>query len=353
MLFKNVSLVACVILLVIMILYISVQYRKNSCPPTVTSTITGIGKGDSKYDYSLRDYYIKSSYNSCSTGQFKNDWVNLCALTNIIKQGCRVLDFEIYMVDGKAVVATSNSTNFTQKGTYNSIPIDAVINHVALHAVSNSLTTDDCPNSFDPLILHFRIKSTNSDVYTQLADSLVAHLDSKLLPNKYSYENHGHNLGIVPIKEMLGKVIIIVDKVDGNTIRGTKMEELVNILGNSAFLRSLSYNDIAHTPDMAELKSFTAKNMAIGFPNLSYKSSNYNSSITMQYGVQMNCMCFQTNDSYLQAYNKLFDTASSAFILKPSGLRYTPRVIADPAPPDPALSAGYKTHSSNYYNFNL
>jgi hypothetical protein len=349
---NQIGRIICVVILILMVTYIGLQYKKRGCSSTAMATITGIGKRDDRFDLTLRDYYIKSSYNSCSSGQFKNDWVDLCALTNVIKQGCRVLDFEVYMVNDVAVVATSNSSKFTEKGTYNSIAITDVIKLISDQAVSMSMSTETCPNSFDPLFLHFRIKSENADVYAQIADAIVHSLDSKLLSNDYSYENNGQNLGMVPIKSLLGKVIISVDKME-NGIRGTKMDELVNIMGNSAFLRSLSYNDVAHTPDMDELIEFNKKNMTYCYPNLSYSSTNYNSSIVMQYGVQMCGMCFQTNDTFLQAYKTLFDKAGTAFLLKPLSLRYSQVTIEAPPPIDPSLSYGYKTHETNYYSFNL
>ena len=341
------------LLVVVMFLYVLRQYSKRGCFNVPIATITGIGKMDARFDYKFRDYYIKSSYNSCSSGQFNNDWVDLCALTNVIKQGYRVLDFEMYQVDDKAVVATSSVTTFTEKGTYNSIPIEDVIQLIASKAVSNSMTTDTCPNAFDPLILHFRIKSKHSEVYNQIADALVKYLDSKLLSNEHSYENKGHNFGMMDIKSLLGKVIIMVDKTDANHLRGTKLEELVNMMGSSAFLRSLPYNDVVHTPDMDELIEYNKKNMTISYPDLSYKNTNYNSSILMQYGVQLGCMCVQNNDTFLQAYNMLFDQAGMAFLLKPENLRYIVVTVEEPPPINPDLSYGYKTHETNYYKFNL
>jgi hypothetical protein len=349
---NRIGKIICCVLLLFMFLYIGLQYKKKGCSSSSLPTITGIGKRDNRFDLNLRDYYIKASYNSCSSGQFKNDWVDLCALTNVIQQGCRVIDFEVYMVDDIAVIATSNSSKFTEKGTYNSIAVTDAIKLISEQAVSMSMTTDTCPNSFDPLFLHFRIKSEHTEIYNQIADALVRYLDSKLLSNNHSYENKGHNLGMLPIKSLLGKVIISVDKIE-NGIRGTKMDELVNIMGNSAFLRSLSYNDVAHTPDMDELIDYNKKNMTFCYPNLAYTSINYNSSIVMQYGVQMSGMCFQTNDNFLQAYTTLFNKARSAFLLKPKNLRYVPVTVETPPPIDPALSYGYKTHSTNYYNFSL
>ena len=158
---------------------------------------------------------------------------------------------------------------------------------------------------------------------------------------------------MMDFKSLLGKVIIMVDKIENNHIEGTKMDELVNMMGGSAFLRSLPYNDVVHTPDMDELIEYNRKNMTIAYPNLSYRSKNYNSSVVMQYGVQMGCMCAQTNDAFLQAYTTLFDQAGSAFLLKPENLRYVPVTVEVPPPIDPALSYGYTTHETNYYKFNL
>jgi len=315
--------------------------------------ITGVGRSDSRYNYLFRDFYIKSSYNSCSTGQFKNDWVDLCALTNVIKQGYRALDFEIYEVNDHAVVATSNSPKFTEKGTYNSIPIQEVMELIASKAVSNSMTTDTCPNAFDPLILHFRIKSKNLDIYNQIADAIVQHLGSSLLSNAHSYENNGLNLASEPLNTLLGKVIIMVDKVESNHIRATKMEELTNMMGNSAFLHSLSYNDILFTPDMDEMIDYNRKNMTFAYPNLSHKSDNATSHKIMNFGVQMVAMCFQTQDVHLKTYTKTFDDHGFAFQLKPAELRYKVVTAEEPKKISEDLSYGYKNYETNHYNFNL
>ena len=330
------------------------SFTKNSCSTVPLAKIIGISKTDENYQHNLHDYYIKSSYNSCSNGEFQNDWVNLCALDNVIKQGCRVLDFEIYQVDGETVVATSNSTKVTEKGTFNSLSIDSVIKLISEKAVSNSLSTEHCPNPYDPLFLHFRIKTNKIDVYNQLAKVIVQYLDSKLLSNEHSYENQGKNLGEEHLSSLMGKVIIIVDKMNSNHIRSTKMEELVNIMGNSPFLFSLHYNDIVHTTDMDNLIDHNKTKMTIGYPNLSSSSKNYNSSILMQYGVQMPCMCFQTNDNFLKTYNRLFENAGHAFMLKPELLRSSkPVMVKEASPINPALSYGYNTYSNNLYNFDL
>ena len=41
--------------------------------------ITSVNASNIEDNYGLRDFYIKSAYNCCASGKFKNDWVNLCA----------------------------------------------------------------------------------------------------------------------------------------------------------------------------------------------------------------------------------------------------------------------------------
>jgi len=347
--FKIVVMMICITIIVLLIVHLVVQSAKRGKCPSGSSTLSGIGSADPLYQNSLRDYAIKTSYNSCAQGDFQNDWVGLCALENVIKQGCRVLDFEVYQVDERAVVATSNSIKFTEKGTYNSLSIDSVMKTIADKAVNTGNNT--CPNPSDPLFLHFRIKTNHIEVYKQIADAIRNHLGYKLLSNEYSYENGGKNLGLEILTNLIGKVIIMVDKIENNHIRDTDMYELVNIIGKSAFLRSLPHDEILYTPDMDELIDYNKQNMTFGYPNVLDGAKNYDSNKIDNYGVQMFGMCFQIQDVFLEAYNQKF--SQSAFFLKHPDLRYIPVNAEKPKEISKELSPAFKTYETNYYNFNL
>jgi hypothetical protein len=340
------------ILILGLIIYTIIQVMKqsmncrsiNSITPT---KLTGIGLRDPRFNLKLYDYYIKSSYNSCATGAFTNDYVNICALTNVIKQGYRLLDFEVYDINGNAIVSTSDSPNYTIKGTYNYLKLDDVIKYVAEHAISMSRMTDNCPNASDPLFLHFRIKSNHVEIYNSIATSLSTYFGKYLLSSEYSYENHGHNIGLIPLKSLMSKVIIIVDKTD-KILETSKLFEYVNIAGKSVFMRVLPFNNVVNTPDMDELIEFNRTGMTICTPD---DADNYNSSISMQYGCQFSCLNAQYNDTILQAYNDFFN--EFAFHVKPDNLRKIEVVVQAPPDPDMNKSYGYKTHKSDYYEFNL
>ena len=290
--------------------------------------ITSINPSGAQAGYLLRDYYVKTAYNCCASGAFKNDFVNVCALKKCIAQGARCLDFAVYDVGGKPVVAVSTIDSDNIKECYNSVPFEEAMTTVANHAFSSATTA--CAS--DPMILHFRIMSAHKEIYDQMAETLYRTLEKRMLGNKYSYENWGHNLGAVELSKMMGKIIIIVDKTNG-LLSETSLDEYTNVCSNSMMMRSHRYSDVMLTHDPHELTEYNKQHMTIVLPDLGTTPDNPSSPLAMHYGCQFVAMCFQNFDSNME-YNALFfDAAGSAFCLKPEHLRYVPKTIAVPPPP--------------------
>lgn len=288
----------------------------------------------------LRDYYVKSAYNCCAAGKYKNDYVNLCALDACIKQGVRFLDFEIYSIDNKPVIAVSSEENYNIKQSFNSLSLNSVLSKINLTAFSSG----KCPNYNDPLILHFRIMSGIKDIYDMIASELENTVGNRLLGHKYSYSSHNTNFGKTPISELKGKIIIIID--NKNTIyreANSSLEEYTNVSSNnSKIMKSMRFFDIKNTHEPDTLLFNNKEYMSVCLPNLSDEPSNYRPSIPINYGCQFIAMSFQKLDTNLKAYNKFFDEHNSAFVLKPEDLRYIPRNITIKDDPSPSLSFGDK-----------
>ena len=310
--------------------------------------ISSINPREEKYQYLLRDYYIKTAYNCCCGGDFKNDYVNICALKKCIQQGARCLDFQIYSVDNKPVISTSTKNDFSLKETYNSVPFSDAIDIVNTYAFSGSTS----PNPHDPLFLHLRISSAHKNIYNDIADIIQNKLADKVLGKEYSYEFEGYNLGAVPLKNFLGKVIIIVDRGDG-LFEDTELKEYCNISSGSMFMRSLRDYDVKYNPNIDELTYYNKKNMSIIMPDLGISDANYAAGLPMSYGCQFVGMNFQNFDANLEFYDIMFDEAGSSFILKPKHLRYIPETISNPKPQNPELSYANRKVESDYYNFNI
>ena len=145
----------------------------------------------------LYDYYIKTAFNCCCGGANKNDFVDICNLKAIIKQGVRCLDFEIYNIEGDPVVAASTSDSYFVKESFNSVKFSDVMDTINNYAFSGGA----CPNPTDPLLIHLRIKSTNQDMYTNLANIFKSYT-SIMLGEDYSYENYGKNIVTTPLLDL-------------------------------------------------------------------------------------------------------------------------------------------------------
>jgi len=320
--------------------YNKLSLNKQNCSKiekvyTKFPVINNINPGNPIFKHRLRDYYIKTAYNCCCSGNFKNDFVNLCALKNCIKQGVRCLDFEIYSVDNQPVIAASSLDDFNVKESYNNVPFAQAMDVVSTYAFSG----DNCPNPNDPLILHFRIKSSSQDIQNAMANALYNTLEDRLLGPDFSYENNGRNIGAFPLANLIGKVVIIVDKANP-IFTETLFNEYVNLASNSAFMRGLRYKDVEYTPDKDELINFNQQNMTICLPDLTARNKNYSSALAMTYGCQMIAMSFQNFDNNLKFYTQYFDDAGSAFVLRPDRLRYIPTFIPIPPAQDPSFSYG-------------
>jgi hypothetical protein len=162
------------IILVIVIIYIIYLTRlvnsecnaMNNLYPKVDGSIRSINSSDTNCRGKLFDYYIKTAYNACSGGSYKNDFVDVCNLKAVLKQGVRCLDFEIYSINNNPVVATSTTGSYYIKETFNSLNFSNVMDTIKNYAFANGT----CPNPNDPIILHLRFMSNNQQMYSNLAN---------------------------------------------------------------------------------------------------------------------------------------------------------------------------------------
>jgi hypothetical protein len=315
---------------------------------SLNGKIRSIDVTNEMYQYPLRDYYIKSAYNACSGGDYANSYVDTCILKNLLKQGVRGLDFEIYSIDDQPAVATSTSKNYYVKETFNSVPFSDVLNIIRDYAFANSTA----PNPFDPIILHLRIKSTNQKMYTNFAKLLEGN-NNLLMDKRYSFEYYGKNFGSVKLSDMAGKIVIIVDRSNTSFMESDAFYEYVNMTSKSIFSRALNYYDIINTPDMEELIGYNKLNMTIGMPDKGSDPQNPSSLTMRTYGIQMLSMRYQYIDTNVEENDLFFNEEGHAFVLKPEKLRYIPKTIEAPPAQDPALSFATRTISSDFYKFEI
>ena len=191
-------------------------------------------------------------------------------------------------------------------------------------------------------------------MYGNLA-GILAQYTSLLLPNIYNNGYNGNNLGSVPLLQLAGKIVVIVDKLNEAYAENPAFYEYVNMVSNSFFMRSIPYYDIAYAPDVNELIDFNKTCMTIGTPDNGNNPPNPKSTVMRECGVQMLAMRYQLSDATLQENEDFFDLAGYAFVLKPERLRANASEVSIKAPPaqDPSLSYAARTITGQGYSFTI
>ena len=230
--------------MLIVYLYYSVYLKSHECSVSnavygdLNKFIRSIDYNNADYKYTFKDYYIKTAYNACSPGNYKNDYVDTCILKDLLKQGVRGLDFEIFSIGDQPVIATSTSDSYFVKETFNYIPFSSAMSIINDYAFANSTA----PNPEDPIIIHLRIKSSNQTMLTNFSKILEPYVNSsRLFGPEYSISNYKGNFGDVPLNKLKNRIVIIVDGNTDGSNSAPFMNELFieyiyyNILGLSHF----------------------------------------------------------------------------------------------------------------------
>jgi hypothetical protein len=278
-------------------------------------------------------YYVKTAYNCCSPGGFKNSFVNLCALQHAIKLGARCLDFEIYSDNYKPVVATSIESqslynSFYIKETFNSLDLVDVLWYINLYAVGTDVETygsNSATNSTDPLFLHLRIMTNEINTINLIAKYLGDIFQDKLLGSAFGNNNYGESFGQYYLIQFCNKCIIMVEynSLNSATIANSNLFPLINILTNTPKYKLLR-EQLRIAEPQADLTLYNKNQMTMIMPNLTPGSDNYDPRPAMQTGCQFVAMNFQNFDNNLKVYFNIFDDLQYSFVLKQCTLRNTP-----------------------------
>ena len=258
----------------------------------------------------LINYNVKSAYNCCCGDGYKNNFVALCALEKCISNGCRFLDFEIYSYNNDPIIASSTANSNYIKETYNALLLTEVLTTITDNAFDGTKTL--CSN--DPLILNFRIMSTNLTMLEKMGDIFEEYLDKSINSDfSLALEKDGNVLS-AKMKNLYRKIIIICDfNPNPNIIINPKLLKLknyINLKGNSLNCNIYRYNDITIKDDIQIIKQ-TKQKFTIILPNLDNSIKNFDPVSCFVNGCQAICMKHQNLDSNLTGYNNEFTLAGN------------------------------------------
>jgi hypothetical protein len=259
----------------------------------------------------LCDFFIKTSYNSCCSGDFKNDYVDYCSLINCAKQGFRALDFEIFSLNGEPVVSESTSTNKNYKEMFNSLPFNEVMLNVRRYFLDDTV---NCPNTSDPLFLILRIKSDNIEIYNLINTSLENYFGSGSANSRIYRGSAGKRIDEEAIQNLKSKVIIVLDITNLPKIENSNLYYLSTLRMGTLENQIIRQSDaIENKINQVTFLSSMQNRLYILYPDLKSSSNNYDYELSgLDSYIQFIGMNAQTNDSYLDRYNEFF--SDCAFI---------------------------------------
>lgn len=149
-------------------------------------------------DLPIREFIIKSSYNSAISGLYASKE----ALKLTLERGCRFIDFEIFSRDDKEYVSYSGDPEYKTMGTENvsanRLKLVDALNHLAGAAFSSPT-----PSTNDPLFILLRIKDNTAPIYKRIAKNINVALKERLFQGTF---NSGTKL-----RKLQGRVVVFFD----------------------------------------------------------------------------------------------------------------------------------------------
>lgn len=354
-----------------------IPYDKLKTIDNYFDTTIKVNQQDISYNYKLKDFYIKTAYNACCSGRFKNDYVDLCALKNCAKHGVRALDFQIYSVEGEPIVAASSVNSSLFKETFNYLTLEKVITEVKKQFLSGG-KEDYHELKNDPLFLFFRIKygqksdtaKSNPDYnddkriiafYNTIYDVLKNKLGDKfndlnsIKNGVYDMTKSDKNFNekSIDLTNKFTKIcyrdmsdlkqniflFIEIDEVNSSNIldKTCNLGSICDGLIEPASLILHRYNEIENND--LQIANQNKQNLSLCLPELSSSSKNYDIVKPLKLGVQFIAMNFQTNDVNIQYYNDLFKMNLPSSSVNVSYVKKPETMISFPS----SLSALYKS----------
>ena len=260
-------------------IYTKLSLKKNNCDKLDKINQLGVKAITDDLDEDIiTNYFIKTAYNCCCTGNFKNDYVELCSLKNCAKQGVRALDFQIYSLKNKPIISASTVNNNKYKEIYNYLEFYDTMLNVKRFFMNDPTYSS---NNSDPLFLIFRLYSKNSIIYDMMGNTLN---------EIFGYSNPSGNLiYIVPvgktldtesIKNLKNKVIIIIDPTYGDPTKfnSSKLNSYNSLTIGT--LNNIIYREKEVFSQIKIINNNAKTNLTFLYPELEFSSHNYDFTTT-------------------------------------------------------------------------
>ena len=275
--------------------------------PIIQKNRVFLSKIPELHNFSLCDFYIFSSHNTYVAGNQNLDVNSLKMLKLALQLGVREIELDVYAKNYhiptknflEPVVTHGIESENGQSDIFlnsNILSFESCIDIISKYAFEN--------NNDDPLIINIELNTHNID-YT---NKRVYNILKEKFDNKLLISNHINNLRKIKIKDLIGKVIIIIHNLHLDSV----LKDL-----SYDYYKNVSYNYI----NEISLEK-TKEHLVRVFPpaNLeSHFSYNCDPVEAWNKGIQFSSCNIQVLDDNLKKHFKKFKKYS--YVLKPFILR--------------------------------
>lgn len=253
--------------------------------------------------HKLVDIQIASSTKSYLIGRQMLDYGSADMVIQTLKMGTKFIELDLFLNNRREVVVANGLKSGNWKLTFNSILFTDICNKLG----RNLFNVDFMTNAGDPMILFLNI-NVKKEYMESIYLTMIENFKSFLLDSKYSISGTQDVLQ-APIRELMGKLIIISSGSIGNT----SLDKIVHLrLGDR--VKKMYFKELIKQ-NKDEMIQFNKYHLTIVVPPIGFRSINYNPEQAQDYGCQIVAMHYQSVDDFLRNYLSHFSEKS--FRLKP------------------------------------
>ena len=268
-------------------------------------------------DLPIREFIVKSSYNSAISGLYASKE----ALKLTLERGCRFVDFEIFSRNDREYVSYSGDPEYKTMGTENvsanRLKLTDVLNHLAGSAFSSPT-----PSTNDPLFILLRIKDNTAPIYKRIAKNINIALSERLFKGTF---NSG-----TPLRKLQGRVVIFFDtlsapkwneydKCDSNP--DECLDKVIHLEAGTTNFPLYAYGDLLSLPEVKvnrntnNLKTSINSFMVVEPPQFdAIKAPKPTEAIDKWHPQFLAYKFYQPESAELGEYEALFNKYGCAFI---------------------------------------
>jgi hypothetical protein len=288
----------------------------------------------------LCDYYIASSAYSVFPSTYTSDYISDSIIPLVVKAGARLIELDIYSDESDKPVVGLKNEQFGYDYAKNSVSFESCCVSLANSAFDKTQSKA----AGDPFILSLMFHTQKTQTINACSEILKQTVGRYLLGPDYAFQRK--NLAQEPICNLMGKLIL----VSGGEIKGTTIDELINLSWNTSDLRRVSFMTASQPYDHDELINNNRRSITMVVPDPDPDLKNGNPIVLFGYGCQWNLMNYGSLDAMMELYIGKFQQGS--LLLKPEHLRYKPITYKTPVLPPPEHSFQPMAHTSPIYDMN-